>query len=369
VNNGLLDRATYWPIVKRGWAGLLTRIKPDGYVGYVQRIGAAPDSLDDSSRQDYGTGAYLLAGSEVLKAVGGAKKIGDPKAFLAQAEKLAELTQPQAYVRLVPERKDDLAWENDKVAFRIYGPALRSGPEDSGIDVWCKRVATPIVNKWYRLDLTAKQSYHKDHGEGYDGYKVGDSRGCGGLALWVDGKMLISDTYTMARVHWTKSDVAEFDAIYEFPPVNGKKLYEVRNVRLHLGDHLSHITSHITTSLSGRAATGGVPNQEVVVGLFTQTPQAEYSFAPDKTSMAIWEQLDGVGLGTGVVFPKGAVSAMKSAPHTGEPKGHAHALAFLKTDAKGEVRYASGFGWAKAGEIKSQAEWRAYLEAFAGKLK
>jgi hypothetical protein len=33
------------------------------------------------------------------------------------------------------------------------------------------------------------------------------------------------------------------------------------------------------------------------------------------------------------------------------------------------VRYASGFGWAKAGEIKSQAEWRAYLEAFAGKLK
>ena len=62
---------------------------------------------------------------------------------------MAEDVTPRAYARLVPERKDDLAWENDKVAFRVYGPALRSGPEDSGIDVWCKRVARPVIDKWY----------------------------------------------------------------------------------------------------------------------------------------------------------------------------------------------------------------------------
>ncbi len=369
VNNGLLDRATYWPIVKRGWAGLRTRVGPDGFVGYVQRIGAAPDSLDAKSKQDYGTGAYLLAGTEVLKAVGGEVKNSDPKALLARAETLAELTAPQAYVRLVPERKDDLAWENDKVAFRIYGPALREGPEDSGIDVWCKRVTIPIINKWYRQDLTGKQSYHKDHGEGYDGYKVGNSRGCGGLALWVDGKMVLSNVYTMARINWTGPEVAEFDAVYAFPPVNGRKLYEVRKYRLHMGERLTRITSRITTSAGGRTATGGVADQEVVVGLFAQGANPEYGFAPDRTHMVVWEQLDGVGFGTGMTFPRGAVSVMKSAPYDGEPKGLAHALAFLKTDARGEVRYASGYGWAKAGEIKTLPEWRTYLEEFARAMK
>ena len=84
---------------------------------------------------------------------------------------------------------------------------------------------------------------------------------------------------------------------------------------------------------------------------------------------SVWEQLDGVGFGTGMTFAKGAVSAMKTAPYAGEPKGQSHALAFLKTDAKGEVRYTSGYGWAKAGEIKSLTEWRAYLEEYARTMK
>lgn len=370
VNNGILDRATYWPLVKKGWAGLLTRIGEKGYVGYVQRIGAAPDSLDGTSKQDYGTGAFLLAGTEVLRAVGGAAKIADRKAFLASAEAMAELTKPQAYARLVPERKDDLAWENDRVAFRIYGPALRSAPEDSGIDIWCKRVATPVVNKWYRLDLAGKQSYHKDHGEGYDGYKVGNSRGCGGLALWVGGKMVTSDVYREARVRWTTPDVAEFEAIYEFPPINGKKYFELRRFTLRQGERLTRITSRIASSPGNSRAGGpGVAGVDVVVGLLTQSAKPEYVFAADRTSMAVWEQLDGVGLGTGMTFPKGLVTEMKSLPHDGEPKGLAHALAFMKTDANGEVSYTAGSGWAKAGEITSLAEWRSYLETFAATMK
>jgi unsaturated rhamnogalacturonyl hydrolase len=366
VNQGLLDRATYWPLVKKGWAGLLTRIGPEGYVGYVQKIGAAPDALDAKSRQDYGTGAFLLAGTEVLRGAGGATPPADRKAFLAQAEAQAEMVRPQAYARLVPERKDDLAWENDKAAFRIYGPALRDGPEDSGIDIWCKRVATPVVNKWYRLDLVGKQSYHKDHGEGYDGFKVGDSRGCGGLALWVDGKMVISDVYKEARVKWAGPDLAEFEALYEFPVVNGKKYFELRRYSLRMGERLTRITSRITNN-PGRTG-NALPGVAVVVGLFTQTSKPEYVFASDRSSMAVWETLDGAGLGTGVAFPKGAVLEMKAQPYAGEPKGFAHALAWLKTDAKGEVHYAAGYGWAKAGEITSLPEWRRYLETFAATM-
>ena len=50
----------------------------------------------------------------------------------------------------VPERKDDFVWENDKVAYRVYGPALQAmGEITSGIDVWSKRVPDLIVNAWY----------------------------------------------------------------------------------------------------------------------------------------------------------------------------------------------------------------------------
>ena len=90
----------------------------------------------------------------------------------------AQTSEPNTFCRFVPERSDDFAWENDKIAFRAYGPALHASGENSGIDCWLKRVDYPIINKWYKENAEGK-SYHKDHGEGYDPYKVGASRGCG----------------------------------------------------------------------------------------------------------------------------------------------------------------------------------------------
>ncbi len=45
--------------------------------------------------------------------------------------------------RFVPERMDDFAFENDKVAFRVYGPALKNSQENNGTDCWLKRVDYP----------------------------------------------------------------------------------------------------------------------------------------------------------------------------------------------------------------------------------
>ena len=55
----------------------------------------------------------------------------------------------RTFARYVPERIDDFAWENDKIAFRAYGPKARKGAENSGIDCWLKRVEYPIIDKWY----------------------------------------------------------------------------------------------------------------------------------------------------------------------------------------------------------------------------
>jgi hypothetical protein len=57
-------------------------------------------------------------------------------------------------------------------------------------------------------------SYHKDNGEGFDGFHVGDTRGCGGLELWKNGKLVTSDTYLAAEIPWTGPEVAEFRSIY-----------------------------------------------------------------------------------------------------------------------------------------------------------
>jgi hypothetical protein len=366
VNHGLLDREKFWPAIQRGWAGLMTRVKPDGFVGYVQAIGAAPGVPGPDTIQDYGTGAFLLAGSEVLRALGGATKV-DPAALLAAAEKrIADDKAPRAYARLVPERKDDLAWENDKVAFRVYGPALRAGAEDSGIDVWCKRVAHPILDKWYEQDRLQKISYHKDNGEGYDGYHVGNTRGCGGLGIWMDGKLITSDTYTEAVIIWTGPEVAEFKTVYEYPvKIGGKTVYEHRTTRLRLGERFFEVdTVFSTTAGRGAKPIEQFPH-EVGIGIVTQNKGAQIKFDTAKGFMSVYDQLDGKGLGVGLVLSPSRVLRTAEVPAADKDGKNAQALLITRPDGNGRVIYRAGFAWAADGEIKTADEWLRYLAAQA----
>jgi rhamnogalacturonyl hydrolase YesR len=67
VNEGILDRATYWPAVQKAWAGMLTHVYADGRLGSIQPVGAAPGAYSETSSYVYGVGAYLLAGSEIYR--------------------------------------------------------------------------------------------------------------------------------------------------------------------------------------------------------------------------------------------------------------------------------------------------------------
>ena len=68
INNGFLDKAKYLPVVEKAWVGLNSLIQPDGHVGWTQPIGADPKkNFTAESWEVYGTGAFLLAGSEVIK--------------------------------------------------------------------------------------------------------------------------------------------------------------------------------------------------------------------------------------------------------------------------------------------------------------
>ena len=67
VNAGLLDPDTFLPAVRRGWEGLVWAQQADGRIGWVQQIGYDPRSVTADDSMAYGTGAFLLAGSEMLK--------------------------------------------------------------------------------------------------------------------------------------------------------------------------------------------------------------------------------------------------------------------------------------------------------------
>jgi rhamnogalacturonyl hydrolase YesR len=67
VNSGILDRKKYKPVVAKAWQGLLSHVYQDGRLGCIQPVGAAPGAFTATSSYVYGTGAFLLAGSEIYR--------------------------------------------------------------------------------------------------------------------------------------------------------------------------------------------------------------------------------------------------------------------------------------------------------------
>lgn len=71
INNGLLDSASYYPVVAHAWEGLVDlAVQSNGFLSYVQGVGSNPSSSQPvtvNSTADFGVGAFLLAGSELVK--------------------------------------------------------------------------------------------------------------------------------------------------------------------------------------------------------------------------------------------------------------------------------------------------------------
>ena len=122
-------------------------------------------------------------------------KKGTPKTFKAKT-----------FARYVPERKDDFAWENDKCAYRMYGPALADENPSNGVDIWLKRTPELVVDTFYHNELQLGQSYHVDHGKGLDCYKVGNKLGAGGIAP------LAYDTLWVGK-HYDRQEVIEIGGL------------------------------------------------------------------------------------------------------------------------------------------------------------
>jgi hypothetical protein len=278
---------------------------------------------------------------------------------------VAPVFPTKAFARYVGERLDDFAWENDKIAHRTYGPALAepangTGKEvlvTSGLDVWCKRVSYPIVDRWYNK---GHDHYHKDEGEGMDMYQVGPSRGCGGTGIW-DGKTLwVGRNYRTWKVIANGPIRAIFELSYDTWMANGVMVSEVKRFTVDAGSNLDQIESTFAIT--------GAKEVTVAVGL-NKNPadrgqEPVISLTPDATAGTFTQwivQKTNGELGTAIVMAPGAFAGFAE-----DERNH---LVLAKVAAGQPLRYYAGAGWSRAGEFTTQESWNAYVAAFAARLR
>ncbi len=280
----------------------------------------------------------------------------------AQAEPHATVAKnpaaPSTYCRFVPERSDDFAWENDLVAFRTYGPALRKASEDSGIDCWTKRVTYPIIDKWYRIDREQKLSYHEDRGEGHDFYHVGRSRGCGGTAIWLNGKMVLSDVFKEWKILESTPQKSVFQLSYDYA-FDGRQIREVKTITIELGQRLFKSESIFTEN-------GQPAALEIAVGVSTQNQRGLVTMNRETGWLSVWQDYGKFQLGTGLVIDPKRINRMEEIKSA--KRDESHAIVITSTDTAGKTMHYAGFAWTRAGGITTPEPWRNHLVQFATSL-
>jgi hypothetical protein len=255
----------------------------------------------------------------------------------------------KAFCRFVPERYDDFAWENDRIAFRMYGKALEATTFNAyGIDVWAKRTTGMVINNWYKKD-----DYHNDHGEGLDFYGVGYTLGAGGSAPYLQDSIWYSKDFTRYEVLDNGPLRCRFRLFYEPWPVAGKTVEVTKTITLDAGEQLSRV--EVVYQWSGE---GSLP---VAIGINKKGGQDVKYLNRLQKLFGYWlpPDKDHGTIGVGVVLTTGT-DAMK------EDSGHL--LAVVQAENNKPLVYYTGAAWDKAGRIKGADEWFLYLQSHQKQL-
>jgi pectinesterase len=267
--------------------------------------------------------------------------------------------------RYVPERLDDFAWENDKVAHRTYGPALGapaapgSGKEvlvTSGMDIWFKRVSYPIVDRWYNK---GHDHYHHDEGEGIDMYNVGPTRGNGGTGVWDGSKLHVGSNYSTWKVVANGPVRAIFELTYDAWDAAGVKVSELKRFTVDAGHYFDQVDSTFTFS--------GPQQLTVAVGINKtptdkgQEPKISFTQAVGDKALLQWvEQRSNGAFGAAIILPAAGQAYAEDARN---------ALILAPVSAGKPLRYYVGAAWTRASDFKSEQDWQKYVAAHSARVR
>ncbi|MBR6715736.1 MAG: DUF4861 domain-containing protein [Prevotella sp.] len=284
--------------------------------------------------------------------------------------------------KMYPTRKDDIAWENDRGAYRVYGPALqRTGEKSFGTDVWTKNTPEIVVedrytadydgnilksiyhkkgqgDKWREEDLHT--SFHLDHGNGLDCYSVGATLGCGTPAL-MDGNTIIYP-YCYKDYEILDNGPLRFTVALTYHPAKVKKdenVVEHRIMSLDKGSNFNKITVwYEGLSKPCDFASGVVihsDDKESVVLGDNYVHYADPTDNPTKHNFQIY---------VAALFPNGDVKTKMLKYDTPNKGIEGHALGIVKKlENNQKYTYYAGSAWSKS-DVRSQKEWQVRIESF-----
>ncbi len=259
----------------------------------------------------------------------------------------------KAYGRFVRERFDDFAWENDRVAHRMYGAALETWKLEpqtsSAVDVWSKNTPRLVINDWYMVD-----DYHRDHGEGGDFYSAGTSRGCGGNGIWVDGKLYPSANFRNSRVLANGPIRVMFELMYDTWDAPGTRVSEIKRVTLDAGQNLNRFESRYT--IEGAA-------KELIDAIGVRKPQsAAFSASRENGTMRVWEPVKENGdVGCAIIVPTD-----ESSTFTEDSQNY---LLTVKLPSSNAISYYAGSAWSKSPQFHTMEDWDRHVAEFSHRLK
>ena len=293
--------------------------------------------------------------------------------------------------RCYPERMDDMAWENDLVAFRAYGPALQAkGERGFGYDLFTKYNTTePMLEAMYAkeldketlakiaelkktdpkaaAELSRERSYHIDHGYGMDCYAVGPTLGAGVAALMVNDTIIYQWCYKNQEI--LDNGPLRFTVKLEFTPLTVKgdsTVVETRLITLDAGSHLNKTAVSYSNLKETLPIVAGIVLHEPDGAVVADAANGYITYVDPTTGPDNGKIFMGVAVPAVVKDAKTVLFSEKEKKERNNADGHV--LAVSDYEPGSEYIYYWGFAWDKA-DIKTADAWNRYMADFAQKVR
>ena len=293
--------------------------------------------------------------------------------------------------RCYPERMDDMAWENDLVAFRAYGPALQAkGERGFGYDLFTKYNTTePILEAMYAkeldketlakiaelkkidpkaaAELSRERSYHIDHGYGMDCYAVGPTLGAGVAALMVNDTIIYPWCYKNQEI--LDNGPLRFTVKLEFTPLTVKgdsTVVETRLITLDAGSHLNKTAVSYSNLKETLPIVAGIVLHEPDGAVVADAANGYITYVDPTTGPDNGKIFMGAAVPAVVKDAKTVLFSEKEKKERNNADGHV--LAVSDYEPGSEYVYYWGFAWDRA-DIKTAAAWNQYMADFAQKVR
>ena len=293
--------------------------------------------------------------------------------------------------RCYPERMDDMAWENDLVAFRAYGPALQAkGERGFGYDLFTKYNTTePMLEAMYAkeldketlakiaelkktdpkaaAELSRERSYHIDHGYGMDCYAVGPTLGAGVAALMVKDTIIYPWCYKNQEI--LDNGPLRFTVKLEFTPLTVKgdsTVVETRLITLDAGSHLNKTAVSYSNLKETLPIVAGIVLHEPDGAVVADAANGYITYVDPTTGPDNGKIFMGAAVPAVVKDAKTVLFSEKEKKERNNADGHV--LAVSDYEPGSEYVYYWGFAWDKA-DIKTADAWNRYMADFAQKVR